>query len=134
MTGDHSKILVTCGAGFIGSHIVDRLLSEGFEVTVIDNLYTGRLENITKHSVGDVVDAKMLALKRESAPGEVFNIATGVAVTINELVEMLQEIMRKKILNRYIYWPRPEIKHSLADISKQEKSWDLNQKFLSERV
>ncbi|MDF1499497.1 MAG: SDR family oxidoreductase [Anaerolineales bacterium] len=41
------KILVTGGAGFIGSHLCDRLLSEGHEVVVIDNLVTGNIENIT---------------------------------------------------------------------------------------
>ncbi|MEL9909410.1 MAG: NAD-dependent epimerase/dehydratase family protein [Sulfolobales archaeon] len=41
-----SKILVTGGAGFIGSHIVDRLMGEGFSVRVVDNLSSGRLENI----------------------------------------------------------------------------------------
>jgi len=49
MTYKYSKILVTGGAGFIGSHIVDRLLTDDYEVTVVDNLDTGRLENIVHH-------------------------------------------------------------------------------------
>lgn len=40
------KILVTGGAGFIGSHLCDRLLEEGNDVTVVDNLILGRLDNI----------------------------------------------------------------------------------------
>jgi UDP-glucose 4-epimerase len=40
------KILVTGGAGFIGSHLVDRLAAEGHQVRVIDNLSSGRLENL----------------------------------------------------------------------------------------
>jgi UDP-glucose 4-epimerase len=44
--------VVTGGAGFIGSHMVDRLLDEGFRVRVIDNLVGGRLENLA-HRKGD---------------------------------------------------------------------------------
>lgn len=40
------KTIVTGGAGFIGSHLVENLLSSGHEVTIIDNLATGRMENI----------------------------------------------------------------------------------------
>jgi len=43
------KVLVTGGAGFIGSHLVDRLVKEGFSVRVIDNLSSGRLENLAQH-------------------------------------------------------------------------------------
>ena len=44
-----NRIIVTGGAGFIGSHMVDRLLSPDNEVTVIDNLSSGRMEFIGKH-------------------------------------------------------------------------------------
>jgi UDP-glucose 4-epimerase len=42
------KILVTGGAGFIGSHIVDRLVQEGYEVVVVDNLSTGKRRNVNR--------------------------------------------------------------------------------------
>lgn len=44
------RAIVTGGCGFIGSHMVDLLLDQGFEVRVIDNMITGRLENLKHHS------------------------------------------------------------------------------------
>lgn len=43
------RILVTGGAGYIGSHLVDRLMEEGHHVFVIDNLFTGKVDNIAHH-------------------------------------------------------------------------------------
>ncbi|MEW6664737.1 MAG: NAD-dependent epimerase/dehydratase family protein [Thermodesulfobacteriota bacterium] len=42
------KVLITGGAGFIGSHLVEMLLEQGHEVFVIDNLWTGKLANLSK--------------------------------------------------------------------------------------
>lgn len=43
------KTIVTGGAGFIGSHLVDRLIADGHEVTVLDNFSTGRKKNLNHH-------------------------------------------------------------------------------------
>jgi UDP-glucose 4-epimerase len=50
------KALVTGGAGFIGSHIVDRLLQDGHEVTVIDDFSTGHRENLADNSKLEIVE------------------------------------------------------------------------------
>jgi UDP-glucose 4-epimerase len=44
-----TRAVVTGGAGFIGSHMVDLLVDRGFDVRVVDNLATGRLENLAHH-------------------------------------------------------------------------------------
>lgn len=52
------KVIVTGGAGFIGSHIVDALIDEGYEVHVIDNMSAGKKENTNPKSVLHVVDIR----------------------------------------------------------------------------
>ena len=56
------KAIVTGGCGFIGSHITDRLLAEGFSVTVIDNLSTGRLLNLVHHKDNPELDIRIADL------------------------------------------------------------------------
>jgi len=84
---NYHRVLVTGGAGFIGSHLVDRLVRGGFEVTVLDNLSTGKLENVKHHFnneifrfvKGDVQDRRAVeeALKGAEA---VFHLAAITSV------------------------------------------------------
>ena len=50
-----SRAVVTGGAGFIGSHIVDELINRGIETFVIDNLSTGSMENLKQHKQNDLL-------------------------------------------------------------------------------
>jgi UDP-glucuronate decarboxylase len=49
---DHKTVLVTGGAGFLGSHLCDRLLADGHDVVCVDNLFTGSKRNI-RHLIGN---------------------------------------------------------------------------------
>jgi nucleoside-diphosphate-sugar epimerase len=72
--------------------------------------------------IGDVVEANMLALKSKNAVEEVFNIATGKHVSVNQVANTLQEIMKRKNLKPIHTDPRPtDIRHGYADISKAER-------------
>jgi len=84
------KVLVTGGAGFIGSHIVDRLVIDGYRVRVVDNLSSGRLENL-KHwldsksvelLVGDLREPEV-ALRAVDGVNVVFHFAANPEVRLS---------------------------------------------------
>lgn len=63
---DSMKILITGGAGFVGSHVADKLLADGHHVLVIDNYSTGRRDNLKPHDnlivvEGSIADADLVA-------------------------------------------------------------------------
>jgi len=67
--------------------------------------------------IDNVVDANLLAARARCTNGEVINIACGRAVTVNEIVDMINNLLGKNIKPVYTN-PRPgDVKHSLADIT-----------------
>jgi nucleoside-diphosphate-sugar epimerase len=71
--------------------------------------------------VDNVVDANLLAARAKQTKGEVLNIACGEAVTVNEIIDMINELLGKNIKPVYTD-PRPgDVKHSLAGISLAKK-------------
>jgi nucleoside-diphosphate-sugar epimerase len=76
--------LVTGGAGFVGSHLVDALVARGTRATVLDDLSTGRWENVTPRAtliVGSVTDERAVTAALEIAePDVVFHLAAQIDV------------------------------------------------------
>ena len=75
------KILVTGGAGFIGSHLVDRLIKEKYQVIVIDNLSSGRPENLNKKAKFykiDILSPKINKLFEKEKPDVVIHLAAQI--------------------------------------------------------
>ena len=78
------KVLVTGGAGFIGSHLVDRLLKEGFQVSIIDELTTGKLGNLNPAATfyhSDISEAAVDEIFGREQPDIVFHLAARVSVS-----------------------------------------------------
>lgn len=74
----HKKSLVTGGAGFVGSHVVDALVKKGHRVVIIDNLSTGKKENIhprAKFYKLDIRSPKVEGIFKKEKPDYVFHLA-----------------------------------------------------------
>ncbi len=77
------KVLVTGGAGFIGSHLVDRLLLEGHEVAVVDNLSTGKRKNVNRRAQlykVDIQSSRIQRVFRNERPSVVMHLAAQMDV------------------------------------------------------
>jgi UDP-glucose 4-epimerase len=90
----NKKILVTGGAGFIGSHIVDYLINNGADVFIIDNLCTGKKENLNskaKFYELNIADLKVIDIIQKEKPEIIYHFAFNVLVpksVENPLIDM----------------------------------------------
>ncbi|MBM4447427.1 MAG: NAD-dependent epimerase/dehydratase family protein [Chloroflexi bacterium] len=92
-------ILITGGAGFIGSHIADRLLAEGHKVLVIDNYQTARRDNLVPHQnltvvEGTIADKKLVdKLFHEFQPEQVIHAAASFKDPNNWLEDAITNVV-----------------------------------------
>ena len=80
------KVLVTGGCGFIGSHVVDSFVAEGHEVAVIDNLYSGKMENLNPKARfynSDICSDDVETAFREMKPDIVDHHAAQISVPLS---------------------------------------------------
>ena len=111
--------LVTGGAGFIGSHLTDQLLSRGAQVTVLDDFSTGRLENLAQldgkpdfHLVtGSILDERLMDKLVERVDA-VFHLAAAVGVELivkNPLQSLVTNIRGSEIVFEMAYRYRKKV-------------------------
>ena len=78
-----TKALVTGGAGFIGSHLVDGLLDDGYDVAVVDNLSSGQLRNVNHRATfyhAELNDVRLNQIVQRERPEFVFHLAAQSSV------------------------------------------------------
>ncbi len=117
--GGSMKVLVTGGAGFIGSHLVDRLIQEGHEAIIVDNLATGKRRNINKAARFYKVDIQSWRLERvfrnerpnivmhlaaqmdvrKSVEDPVFDAQVNILGTLNVLQQAVKHGVRKVVFS-----------------------------------
>jgi UDP-glucose 4-epimerase len=93
---------------------IDSIL-EGEEILIYGN--GGQKRDFTY--VSDAVNATILAMKANS--GEVFNVAGGSAISVNDLIRILEELTGKKARIKYVEKQKGDVQDTVADISKARK-------------
>jgi len=90
------KVIVTGGAGFIGSHLAEALIHRNYQVNIIDNLSTGRLANIKSFNSSPNITFKEIDVTDYSAISEAFKGATYVfhLAALADIVPSIQEPLK----------------------------------------
>jgi nucleoside-diphosphate-sugar epimerase len=70
--------------------------------------------------VADVIEATIRAARRDAATGEVINVAGGTAITLQEVIHLLQEISGQSVSFRHVSKPLGDVEHTYADLHKAE--------------
>lgn len=96
------RVLVTGGAGFIGSHLTDLLVSQGHQVVILDDLSTGRHDNLRRHHGSTDVELVMGSILNDALVDDVVRRSDGVfhlaaAVGVNLIVQRPLESLATNI-------------------------------------
>ena len=121
------RTLVTGGAGFIGSHLVELLLRRGDDVLVLDDLSTGRMQNLTAAAddprlqvwLGSVLDEELVE-RAVSVTDRIFHLAAavGVRVIVDHPLESLRTNLHgtERVLDAAVRHSRPVLLASTSEI------------------
>jgi UDP-glucose 4-epimerase len=132
------RILITGGAGFIGSHLTDRLVADGHKITILDNLATGRKENLSAHLGGEsvnfiegsILDLPLLdGLIKETE--YVFHLAAAVGVfnIVNHPLDSLMTNIRgtENVLESALKYTKPVFVTSSSEVYGKNVSDSLKE-------
>ncbi len=121
------KNLITGGAGFIGSHLAEHLLKEGEEVVILDDLSTGRFDNIRhlvekrgfKYYIGKVEDRRMLERVIEKVD-RIYHLAAavGVQLIVDDPVRTIENNINttQTVLEEAVTYGKPVLLASTSEV------------------